>query len=317
MRDLGLGIDWLREEEFPFVDSQRGETVRSLRKTNRRGFLVSTLGTAALLYREAGAHKTTTTHWALLSDTHIAEDLANEYRGFRPSENLRTVVSQIAAVNPAGVVIAGDTARLEGKSGDYRQLKTLLQPIRPRIPVAVALGNTDNRSNFFREFTVSPGVPGDVKDKHIRVIEAGPVRYILLDSLLQTKFSPGLLGKAQRIWLAQYLDSAAVIPTLLFVHHTLDDRDISLLDVERMLRIIRPHPMVKAIVHGHSHRYQFDVWNGIQLINLPAVAYNFRESDPVGWVEARITGEGADFRLHTVTGNTADNGKETSLRWRG
>ena len=232
-------------------------------------------------------------------------------------ENLRTVVSQIAAASPVGAVIVGDVARREGKSGDYRQFKTLLQPIQAKIPVAVALGNTDDRSNFLREFPESLGVPGDVEGKHIRVVEAGPMRYILLDSLMQTKFSAGLLGKAQRTWLEQFLGSAEVIPTLLFVHHTLGDGDISLLDVERMFRIIQPHGMVKAIVYGHSHRYQFDVWKGIHLINLPAVACNFRESEPLGWVEAQLTGKGADFRLHAVSGNTSDSGKETSLQWRG
>ncbi len=289
----------------------------SLGITNRRRFLVSTLGTAALLYREVGAHKSTTAHWAFLSDTHIAEDPADEYRGFRPSENLQTVVSQIAAASPAGAVIVGDVARREGKSGDYRQFETLLQPLQAEIPVALALGNTDHRGNFLQEFPESLGVAGDVTGKHIRVIEAGPMRYILLDSLMQTKFSAGLLGKAQRIWLQQFMTSAEAMPTLLFVHHTPGDGDISLLDVERMFRIIEPHRMVKAIVHGHSHRYRFDVWKGIQLINLPAVAYSFRESEPLGWVEAQLTAEGADFRLHAVNGNVSDSGKETSLRWRG
>ncbi len=202
----------------------------SLSITNRRGFLIGSLGSAALLYREVGAHKSTTAHWAFLSDTHIAEDPANEYRGFRPSENLRTVVSQIAAANPAGAVIVGDAARREGQPGDYRQLKTLLRPLQTKIPLALALGNTDDRSNFLRAFPESLGVPGDVTGKQIRVIEAGPMRYILLDSLMQTKFSAGLLGKAQRIWLKQFLGTAEVMPTLLFVHHTLDDGDISLLE---------------------------------------------------------------------------------------
>ena len=85
------------------------------------------------------------------------------------------------------------------------------------------------------------------------------MRYILLDSLMQTKFSAGLLGKAQRLWLKRFLDSAEGMPTLLFVHHTLDDGDISLLDVDRMFRIIEPHRMVKAIVYGHSHRHRFHV----------------------------------------------------------
>ena len=285
--------------------------------TNRRGFLVSTVGSSVFLYRQIVARPSTPVRWAFLADTHIAEDPAHEYRGFRPSEHLRAVVSQMAETDPAGAVLVGDAARMEGKPGDYRQLKALLQPIQAEVPVAVALGNTDSRTSFLAEFSESPGAPAHVTGRHIRVIEAGPMRYILLDSLMQTRFSPGLLGKAQRLWLEQFLASAESIPTLLFVHHTLDDGDISLLDVERMFRIVQPHRMVKAIVHGHSHRYRFDVREGIHLINLPAVAYHFADTEPLGWVEARLSGEGADFKLRAVAGNTAANGQETSLRWRG
>jgi hypothetical protein len=35
-------------------------------------------------------------HIALLSDTHIPADPANEYRGFRPVDNLRQIVPQVS-----------------------------------------------------------------------------------------------------------------------------------------------------------------------------------------------------------------------------
>ncbi len=182
--------------------------------------------------------------------------------------------------------------------------------------LAVALGNHDDRRNFLAAFTENPGEHPAIKNKFVSVIEAGPVRFILLDSLMRANFVPGLLGKAQRTWLDAYLASAAPRPTLLFVHHTLDDGDGSLLDVERMFRIIKPRRMVKAVVYGHSHRYHFDTWEGIQLVNIPAVGYNFKDSEPVGWVEATVTAEGADFRLHAIGGNTAGDGKTTSVAWR-
>jgi hypothetical protein len=73
---------------------------------------------------------------------------------------------------------------------------------------------------------------------------------------------------------------------------------------------------VKAIFYGHSHRYHFDTLDGVHLINLPATGYNFRDSEPVGWVEATLTGEGADLRLNAVAGNTAGHGKTRSVSWR-
>jgi hypothetical protein len=54
----------------------------------------------------------------------------------------------------------------------------------------------------------------------------------------------------------------------------------------------------------------------MHLINLPAVGYNFNDGEPVGWVEASFTAEGGDFRLRAIGGNTEQDGKRVSLRWR-
>jgi hypothetical protein len=51
------------------------------------------------------------------------------------------------------------------------------------------------------------------------------------------------------------------------------------------------------------------------LVNLPAVGYNFRDEEPVGWVEARFHSKGADLKLRALAGNRADDGKVTSLPW--
>ena len=69
--------------------------------------------------------------WALLSDTHIAADPQDHYRGFYPYRNLQEVIAQIACKPPDGVVIAGDLARLKGKTEDYQNLRTLLTPLSP------------------------------------------------------------------------------------------------------------------------------------------------------------------------------------------
>jgi len=73
---------------------------------------------------------------------------------------------------------------------------------------------------------------------------------------------------------------------------------------------------VKAIVYGHSHVYGFSEFEGIHLINLPATGYNFSDSDPVGWVQARLTKRGGDFILHAVAGNKDNDGGLTRLTWR-
>jgi 3',5'-cyclic AMP phosphodiesterase CpdA len=253
--------------------------------------------------------------WAFLADTHIPADISNNYRGFYPYQNLQKVVPDIISTLPDGVVITGDLARLTGQLGDYANLKKLLNPIAEKRPVFMALGNHDNRDNFLKVFEKSPGEKQPVKNKLVTVIERPPVRLIILDSLLYVNKVPGLLGKAQRQWLQDYLEKCDDTPTILCFHHTLKDGDGDLLDVPRLFSIIKPIRKVKAILYGHSHAYGFSEFEGIHLINLPAVGYNFSDTEPVGWVEAKLTAKGGDFTLHAIAGNKNKDGSIKKLTW--
>ena len=53
----------------------------------------------------------------------------------------------------------------------------------------------------------------------------------------------------------------------------------------------------------------------MKLINLPAVAYNFRDQDPVGWVDARFDRNGVDLTLRALGGNTTGDRKITRVDW--
>jgi Icc protein len=255
-------------------------------------------------------------HLALLADTHIPEDVENNYRGFYPYQNLQKVVPEILSASPDGVLIAGDLARLTGQPGDYANLKKLLNPVAEKTPVFMALGNHDNRENFLKAFDQTPGEKPAVKGKYVTIVKKAPVRLIMLDSLLYTDKVPGLLGKAQRQWLEDYLKESDETPTILCFHHTLSDGDGDLLDVPRLYSMIAPIRKVKAIVYGHSHVYGYSEFEGIHLINLPAVGYNFSDSDPVGWVDAHIGSRGGDFMLHDIAGNQDKDGSVTKLTWR-
>lgn len=277
----------------------------------RRAFTLS-LAAGATLLRSAEPEL----HWALLSDTHIPEDPEDAYRGFRPARNLREAVPMVLEAKPQGALICGDAARLRGTPGDYLALKSLLAPVSAQMPVAIALGNHDDRKNFLDVFGASQPGAQKVKNRHVLVIEGPAVRFIVLDSLIQPNFTPGLLGRDQRTWLAQFLDSAPPLPTVLFVHHTPDDGDTALLDIPRLMDIIRPRTMVKALVFGHSHRYLYMAWDGIHMVNLPALGYNFDDSEPVGWLDAVFTGRGASLTLRAIGGNRERDGKTVVLAWR-
>ena len=289
---------------------------------DRRNFIRASVGALAGLigvrtenaFGSGKAQKET--KWAFLADTHIPEDISDNYRGFYPYQNLQKTIPQILSVRPDGVAIAGDLARLEGKVGDYANLKKLLDPIAEKTQIFMTLGNHDNRENFLGLFKNTPGEKQPVGGKHVLVVKWPSIRLIILDSLFYVNKAPGLLGKAQRQWLKDYLLRCDDTPTILCFHHTLGDNDGDLLDVLRLFDLIKPVRKVKAVLYGHSHEYGYSEFEGIHLINLPAMGYNFSDTEPVGWVEARLTAKGGDFTLHVVAGNKDKDGCVTNLTWR-
>jgi 3',5'-cyclic AMP phosphodiesterase CpdA len=289
---------------------------------DRRSFLklTSLTGMALTVQHTAVAAESATDRGvlrlALLSDTHVPGDRENGHRGFNPWTHLNAIAPEVAACRPEGVIINGDAARLEGKFEDYQELKALLAPVAAVAPVYIGLGNHDDRTQFAKVFPEPPGLRQPMTGRHVVVIEHEAVRIVILDSLMAVNVTPGLLGKAQRAWLARYLAEAADRPTVLFLHHTLEDNDGDLLDSDRLFALLQPHRHVKAIFYGHSHVWQLGEREGKQLVNLPAVGYNFRDQDPVGWVEARFRRTGVELTLHAFAGNRSDDGKTTPVSWR-
>jgi 3',5'-cyclic AMP phosphodiesterase CpdA len=195
-------------------------------------------------------------------------------------------------------------------------LHALLEPVAAVAPVYVALGNHDDRKNFLQVFRNPPGIHPPIDGKHVTVIEHEIVRVIVLDSLLYTNRVAGLLGRKQREWLAGYLPTVRDRPVVLAFHHPPSDADGDLLDADRLFALLKPHRQVKAIIYGHSHVWALGKHERIHLINLPTTGYNFRDQDPVGWVEARFWSRGIALTLHALTGNRREDRQTTTLAWR-
>jgi 3',5'-cyclic AMP phosphodiesterase CpdA len=277
---------------------------------NRRKFLYAA-GAASLLAKTVYA-KPERQRWALLSDTHISEDPEFTNRGFFPSRNLKTVVGQVAASHWDQQVVNGDLALRLGQAADYRRFMDLTRPLVAATPLALSLGNHDDRLNAIAAL----GAKDAVANKWVSAFDAGPFHVIVLDSLFQTNMTAGLLGKLQRDWLVKVLDEHAGKPALVLVHHTLDDSDGSLLDSDRFLKIVTSRKQVKAVFYGHSHVYKYDVQDGLHLVNQPAVGYNFADDQPVGWLEAEFGPMDAQLTLHAIGGNRALDGQTKLLKWR-
>lgn len=286
------------------------------RNSARRSFLKAlAVGSAATIIRLPRAQQSETAHLALLSDTHLPAERTNEYRGFKPWDNLSQVTPAVVKARPHGVILNGDAARLEGLPADYEELKRVLSPVAETAPIYIGMGNHDDRQNFRRVFAQASPLAQNVADRHVLVLETAPVRIVLLDSLLYVNKTAGLLGAQQRAWLTEFLTGPAKTPTVLFIHHTLGPGDGELLDADRLFEIVRPHAHVKALFYGHSHVWSVGERERVKMINLPAVGYNFDDKQPVGWVEARFDERGTDLTLHTIGGNQADNGRTTRVDW--
>ena len=291
-------------------------------EVSRRQFLKTTLATAGGIITMGprqvfGSDPKEPAHWAFLSDTHISVDSGNKYMGFSPYQNLKEITGQLSADLPDGLVVTGDLARLKGRAGDYVNLRKLLAPLGKQRPIHLATGNHDDRTNFLRTFagTEAEDRQWRVGSKRVLTVNGGPVRFIILDSLLFVDLPWGKLGRKQCAWLNTYLRVTEELPTILFLHHPVMGGG-DMLDSRQFIETIRPIPCVKAVVHGHSHKFRIGQIDGIHVINLPATAYNHFGKGPVGWVQARLTDRHGDFTLHAVEGNTKLNGHTERLTWR-
>lgn len=283
---------------------------------DRRAFLRTTaLGAAALVVGYESHAENTELHLAMLSDTHIPANRLPGARGFNACEHLTRIVPDLVATKADGLVIAGDAAQLIGEREDYAVLLELLKPVTDAMPAYIALGNHDDRDNFHEVVQNLQGDRQPVEDKHVTVIEHEAVRVILLDSLMYVRKRGGFLGKAQREWLAGYIAGHTDRPIVLVLHHTLGDGDNDLLDVERMFRLLEPHRHVKALFHGHSHRWEISERQGIHIVNLPTSAHIWTPDQPIGWVDTRFRKDGMELTLHAFAGNTAESGKSFGFAW--
>jgi 3',5'-cyclic AMP phosphodiesterase CpdA len=288
---------------------------------DRRGFLKQLAAFAAAWSLSANLNAADAqARVALLSDTHISADQNDTYRGFSPHANLQKVCDQVRAAPKFDLmVVNGDLARLNGQQQDYAAFVSYLDPLAETMPLVITMGNHDDRKNARNAVVKRAGDLQAVEQKLVTVIDAGPCQFILLDSLMVTAISAGQLGKSQRAWLAGYLDEqSSGKPVVVFVHHNPDaESDGALVDADKLLAILKPKHAVKALLFGHTHVYSFDKQDGMHLVNLPAVGYNFADGHPVGWTEGTFSKQGMSVTLHAIAGETKNDGKTVNLSWRG
>jgi 3',5'-cyclic-AMP phosphodiesterase len=260
--------------------------------------------------------------WALLADPHIAADRTVVSRTVNMAGHFETVSRELIAcpARPAGIFVVGDCAYNSGESNDYATLAGLLRPLREgQMPVHLALGNHDNRERFREALPDENAAARPLVDKQVALLRTPRVNWFVLDSLEKTLSVPGLLGEGQLSWLEKSLDENRDQPALVLIHHNpgTAERIEGVKDTEALFKIIRPRKQVKAWIFGHTHNWSVTRDDsGVHLINLPPVAYVFKEGNPSGWVLANVERNGMRLELRCVDQGHKAHGQVTQLEWR-
>jgi len=295
---------------------------------SRRRFLTGSCAAAALALAQGCAlpnAKRDAHNVALLSDIHIAADPHKIARTVNMTDNLKTVTAEVLAWPqlPGTVFVNGDLAFNTGESEDYSAVVGLLRPMREAgLPIHLNMGNHDDREHFWNVLRDAKTIPPSLPGRQAAILRRKEANWFLLDSLKKTLVTDGLLGEAQRAWLAAALDANPNKPALIMIHHQPgplhpDKKGGGLEDAEELLAILRPRPQVKAYFFGHTHRWKVGQdESGIHLINLPPVAYLFEEGSPNGWVHAEVQENGARLELRCLDHAHKDHGQVVNLTWR-
>jgi len=265
--------------------------------------------------------------WALLSDTHIPGDRTK--LGGNPKINpvdhlvaVRTDVLSGAAGRPGGLIVTGDCAYLQGLPADYDTLLDEFTPFREAgIDVRFVMGNHDNRRNYLDALARKVGrEPSEKFPPRLHsVIETPKANLILLDSLDERG---GRFGEMQLRWLETQLDARKAKPAILFAHHYLDysgqvvKNPHALLDTLDFWKVVKDRKQVKAYVFGHSHVWQHLQKDGVHLVNLPATAWRFDQTQPFGWVLCELKDDGFKLTLRSSIPEHPKHNQVLELNWR-
>jgi 3',5'-cyclic AMP phosphodiesterase CpdA len=188
------------------------------------------------------------------------------------------------------------------------------------LPVHVTLGNHDDRGNMLAALQ-SPdkaAEKGPVEGRHVFVLETPLANWFLLDSLDAVNSTPGELGERQLAWLADALDARAKKPAVVVVHHNPDvkEKPTGLRDTKAALEVILARRQVKALIFGHTHKWELTRQEGVHFINLPPVAYVFTPGQPNGWVDARVAEGGMTLNLRCLDPKHPKHDETRELQWR-
>lgn len=242
--------------------------------------------------------------------------------GFEPNspgefnrQRLDRVLGELAAMQPRpDLLLATGDLIDRGDKASYERLREAFADL--PFPVHYALGNHDVRSTFRDVFPEVGFSDGFLQ----YVVEAGPLRLIVLDTLEEGRHG-GAFCEARAEWLKARLDEAPYARTLIVQHHPPVEVGIPWMNtdpaepwVERLAACLNGRSNIVGLVCGHIHRAVTTAWAGTLVATCPStapqVALDLRPIDPdVPDERHLIIADPPGYALHWF------NGRELVTHW--
>ena len=93
-------------------------------------------------------------------------------------------------------------------------------------------------------------------------------------------------------------------------------RDDSLADFGALYEVMKTRKHVKGFFYGHTHRWERPFCDSIHLINLPTTAWVFDHRQPRGWIDARLSPDGATLVFNPLNKKEPVETETIQFRWR-
>lgn len=245
----------------------------------------------------------------LLSDLHIGGNLSATARGYCMASNFLKAVASVFDPHETGdsldVIINGDLSFKRGRDSDYATADSLLGILRRSAKTHLVPGNHDSRENLLKWFPDQTGVKNLEFGKCPKIVETGPVVWIILDTL-KPGSSMGEVGKGQMEWLKINIDRYHTKKVLVVGHHPPVETRME--DSRELIQTLKDKSYcVKAYISGHLHKWSVSEKDGLRLIGLPAVGYSFSPDHPIGWVDVYIEEDRVKFLMRSLNPNFGIN----------
>jgi 3',5'-cyclic-AMP phosphodiesterase len=233
---------------------------------------------------------------AQLSDLHVGAS----WDGVDPLPRLERAVEAVRALpNPVDAVLVSGDLTDAGRDEDYRLVRVVLG--RLDSPVHVLPGNHDLRAGVRRAF----GLPGEGDEPVDYGVDVGPIRLVVLDSVVPGQ-DPGDFDEDQLRWLDAELGAHRERQIVLAMHHSplatgieeWDEVNLPVAARGALATVIGRHPQVGAIVCGHLHRVVASTLAGCPVLSAPSTYLQARPDFATEKVE--LDGEPPGFALHAL-----------------